>query len=157
LDPLPSLCVSALSEPDVLRHVLSYVGPGQFLYMSICREWRAVYTEINKPQTVCGHASRDSAACTAHPAVFASGERLTLAVELGFDLSIDHDSKLQIAAGKFASKEVLLLARELGLPFTFNLTIGATACKDLAKLQWLHLEQDVELPWLSLCSCGRSW
>jgi hypothetical protein len=138
--------MSALSEPGVLHHVLSYVGPGQFIYVSICREWRAVYTEINKQQAVCRHASRNSAACTAHPAIFASEKRLTLAVELGLDLSIAHDSRLQIAAGKFASKEVLLVAKELGLPFTFNLTIGATACKDLAKLQWLHLEQDVELP-----------
>jgi hypothetical protein len=69
-----------------------------------------------------------------------------LASECGVRLQDKRNWRLQHYAGLYASKETLLAARELGLPFTDFVLQGCAVSGRLPLLQWLHAEQHCALP-----------
>jgi hypothetical protein len=134
---------------DVLQQVLSYVGPGQHLFLSaVCSLWRAVYPTVPS-RHLTGHTANlreYSITCcaqmTLYSSVFASPARVQVAHCSGLNLN---KPQCQYAAGKYASAATLLAACALGAQVTIATLKGAAAAGDLTKLMWLHSKQQCRL------------
>jgi hypothetical protein len=82
---------------------------------------------------------------TLYSAVFASISCLRLANECGLELVGIRSYKLRAAAGRWASIETLQAAHALGLPWSYRLLCGVALSGDVAKLQYLHIQQKCQI------------
>jgi hypothetical protein len=81
------------------------------------------------------------ALCTTYSAVFSSPSRLRLAIDNGLRLDDGANWRLHRIAGKSADITTLIVAFELGLPYTDQIMTGVTLSGAVNKLEWLHTEQ----------------
>jgi hypothetical protein len=145
------LSSNALLDADTLHSVLSYVGAGHWLPLAaVCSIWK------NACQKLASHRQAGFAAAgeavsivilpqmTVSSAVFATASSLQLAHVSGFPLQSSR-AGLQFCAGKTADLATLKLAHKLGMVFTAEAALGAAASGSLAKVTWLHTEQNCSL------------
>jgi hypothetical protein len=105
----------ALSDLGVLQNVLSYVGPGNYLFMTpVSQLWAYLYARLEPLQlTVQEGDSKRTITCfpqmTRCSSVFASPARVQLAHESGLDCSL---VAYQRAAGQYADIASLAAAHE---------------------------------------------
>jgi hypothetical protein len=136
---------SPLDQSGILQHVLSYVGPGHWLFLStVSSLWRELYGRVpGRQMQTMGRITRylidRQFTCvpqmTLYSSFFASPSRLRLAHQSGVSNATE---RYQHAAGRHATIEVLLVARGLGMPFSVSLMQGATRCNQLPVLQFLR-------------------
>eukprot|EP00953_Heterococcus_sp_UTEX-ZZ885_P015096 8501-Heterococcus_DN1.PRE.1 len=115
-----------LQSVDILRRVLSYVGPGHGLFLSsVSTLWRDLYCRVaSRTMTLYGSAFSPS--------------RVKLAHESGLDISTEN---FRHAAGKHADIATLKAAHELGMHFTgLSILGGAAEGNKLAVVQFLHAQ-----------------
>jgi hypothetical protein len=134
-----------LQEVGVLQNVLESVGPGHWYYLAaVCRLWRDLYSQL-APAEMAARA-RDGVkhiSCDAHTtlysAVFASSERVSLALAAG---GIDSTTRnFHFAAGRHSSAAVLAAAQQQGIEFTTAALYGAaSSSRQLATLQFLRAQ-----------------
>jgi hypothetical protein len=123
---------SPLQQAGILRHVLSYVGPGHWLFLSaVCSSWMDMYAKLSTVTVlrVGEYAMYNAtvlvvAKTTLPGSIFTSPARVRLAHELGMQLTAE---KLQYAAGYYADVETLMAAHELGVAYTTHTLRGALA------------------------------
>jgi hypothetical protein len=145
----------ALFDLGVLQNVLSYVGPGNYLFMApVSLLWADLYARL-EPQklTVQEGASKRTIACfpqmTRYSTVFTSPARVQLAHESGLDCNA---VAYQRAAGQYADIASLAAAHELGMHYTAPVMAGAAQCNKLAEVQYLRSRS---CPWsLALLEMG---
>jgi hypothetical protein len=133
-----AFAINPLLQTNVLEHVLSYVGPGHWLFLStVCSLWLEAYAKLSAVTTATATvyaACKASILCelrmTLSSAIFASPSRLTLAQEWGRQLL---SRQCQFTAGSYADVETLVAARELGLQYTDATRAGAAY-----RLAWLY-------------------
>jgi Ankyrin repeats (3 copies) len=135
---------SPLLEPDLLKNVLSYVGPGHCLFVApVSNLWKHWYAELYirrvtehdelncKRIVTCRCVSKR----TQFSSVFASPSRAQLALESGLDST---SKACQRAAGEHADIATLATAHSLGMQFTASTLAGAAQYNKLAAVQYLH-------------------
>jgi hypothetical protein len=135
----------ALSDAGVLRHILSYAGPGSWLFFSpLSKLWKQCYEQVDVAalQTQYPGATVN---LTAYGDAFLSPSCLQWACEHKLQAFFD-TSLLQIKAGAWADVQTLLAAQELGLPVTDSYMEAAAARGHLPVLQLLHDAQGRQLP-----------
>eukprot|EP00953_Heterococcus_sp_UTEX-ZZ885_P035568 18359-Heterococcus_DN1.PRE.1 len=143
-------CKTAMADPlqqlGVLQLVMCFVGHKEYHNST----WRAEY-QVMVLTMPCEHSCH-AGWCTSYAAVFPSVSRLQLAVcdSAGFYLRhrfhLRGNGKVERAAGKHASIQMIETAVGLGLELTCNVTQGAIESRDVEKLRWLHTEQQCPLP-----------
>jgi hypothetical protein len=146
-----------LYYPDVLNRVLSYVGPEQHIFISpVCKAWRAAYRKVpavdhDSNHILCEQHAQSCITITSRAQVFASASRVRAAHAHGFKwdpplTEYSWEGRGLAVAGSRGTREALLAAKELGMPWTQQITRGATrAPQSLQKLQWLVTEAGC--PW----------
>ena len=133
----------------VLAVVLSFVGPDEHLF--ICGISKAYHAEYHINRLKAEDSNRPHRCGTSHQAAFASPSRLRLAVQCGFALRNN-----QFLAGKVASIDTLMTARQLGLSLDVQTAWGAAASGDLAKLRWLTEEHALTLSHSTVSHAAQS-
>jgi hypothetical protein len=134
-----------LRDAGILEHVFSFL-PGIWLFLgAVCREWQAVYSNMNGQQVrslnlyvhikkfLCNNK------ITLHSAVVASPATIRLAIDSG--LTLYKNKSLQLVAGRLAGVEVLTSLRELGMEFSNIVAESAALSGRLNILQYLVIEQ----------------
>jgi hypothetical protein len=157
-----------LNERNPLRHagilelILSFLeGDGLFV-LSIHKSWKAIYEKLlafgnARCKRLRARFSRllkdhvHDSGCTSLKAVFASPSRVQLAIatKTGLEFStFDHPDnwRIQFRAGCFADASTLLAARDLGLPFSSRVAMGAVESGNISKLVWLLTDQHCPVP-----------
>jgi hypothetical protein len=157
-----------LDERTPLRHagifelILKFLQGDGFCVRSVSTSWKATYEKLlalgnarckrltARPSPLLKDHVHD-AGCTSLQAVFASSSRVRLAIatETGLEFSaVDHPDnwRIQFYAGWFADVATLLVARELGLPFSDRVVTGAVVSGSISKLDWLLTEQHCPIP-----------
>ena len=152
-----------LEQIAISQQVLDYVGPGEYFFVSaVCSQWREAYSSVKSTQIYMDRIHerlvdmpldfRETVRCcvtaknTLYSAIFASSSRVTLARDIGLDLSL---SKCQYIAGKVADIATLQCADSLGMPLSNSVLRGALWAGCVSKLRWLHEEQHCPLHSLS--------
>jgi hypothetical protein len=102
-----------------------FLGGGQGLYVcAVNSKWRACYKalqDVSRLPHSSGHVHTSE--CTSCAAIFASPQRISLALRAGMHFSRD---KVMLAAGQHASTDLLRLAHdELARPWSALLAEGA--------------------------------
>jgi hypothetical protein len=134
---------SLLRQPGILRHVLSYVGPGSWCFLSTVCSWlKEAYVSLSAAAVakLTEHAAYKAAIMcipqmTLLSSVFESPLRLRLAHQQ-FELTLT-SRQCQFAAGYHADIDTLTVAHELGMAYTTDVLLGAARAGALSKLQWL--------------------
>jgi hypothetical protein len=119
--------LSPLANDGIVQQMLAFTSKS-YLYLALNRQWRAVYRRTH------------SRLLTDYSNAFSSTAALDVAVEAGLKLNSRINKKISRAAGRYGSIEVLEAAHDLGLEWSCHVTEGAAI--DVAKLQWLHCEQN---------------
>jgi hypothetical protein len=141
--------------------VLSYVGPGHYLFVTpISNLWKEAYSALEQQQLTAYDEKRsgkteNTITCvsqmTLYSSVFASLSRVRLAHESGLDYTSE---AYQLAAGRHADVATLAVAQDLGMQYTAKTMSGAAQCNKLAEVQYLHSQG---CPWSpSLLSVAAS-
>jgi hypothetical protein len=139
-----------LLEAGILQRVLSYVGPGHWLFLStVSSLWRALYARVaNRELTRLSYnddpeaeEEEGSFICVPHmtlySAVFSSSSRVQLAQQSGLDNST---ASYQCSAGMHGNAATLIAAHELGMKYTHFTMMGAAKHNQLSVLQFLHAQ-----------------
>ncbi|KAG5184144.1 hypothetical protein JKP88DRAFT_245008 [Tribonema minus] len=129
---------ATVSEDFVLAQVLVFIGTRDWLFAggSVCKKWTSVYL----------HSAIGGTRCTHYGAAVTTLARLQLAVSSGLKLDahcVIRDQRVFSvchAAGRHASREALLWAREHGLPWHEHIAVGAIQGGRLGLLAWLRDE-----------------
>jgi hypothetical protein len=126
-------CSNPLLDAGILQNVLSYVGPGQCLFIAaVSKWWKDIYALVEEQVVV--EYDEDSCACaiitcvpkmTLYSTVFASPSRVMLAHNNGLDCT---SAACQRAAGKHANNATLERAHELGMQITVIPMANAMRC-----------------------------
>jgi hypothetical protein len=131
-----------LLNSGVLQLVLSYVGPGHYLFAApVSRWWRDIYvTLLQSLKSAYAENSFNSITIcvpqmTLYSAAFASPAIVELAHEQGLDCK---SLAYQRAAAKHADVATLAAAHALGMEYTAMTMSGAARCNKLAEVQYLH-------------------
>jgi hypothetical protein len=139
-----------LLDSALLRTVLSYVGPGQHLFVALVSKWwRDVisnwWKEAHGMLKCRKLAVRDekhrrhmltcASQMTLYSSVFTSPSRVQHAHYNGLNCTSE---AYQLAAGRHADVATLATAHELGMEFTETLMACAAHCNKLAEVQYLH-------------------
>jgi hypothetical protein len=132
-----------LHQAGILHRVLSYVGPGYWLFISeVSSLWRELYVKLANlsVDTVWFRAfCKSKRTCTAHmtlySSVFASPSRVRHAYDCGLDCTSE---PCQFAAGRSADVTTLAAAHELGMAYTKRCTTGTAWHNRLTVLQYLR-------------------
>jgi hypothetical protein len=146
-----------LTRSGTLHRVLSYVGVGQWFFLStICKGWLKAYMQLHgvnvetpKQSLSSGqvHVRYCSFNSTLYSAIFASASRVELVhAEANLRLSKRSNWKLQRIAGTVADISTLVAAHDLGLRYSDDLTLGAAASGSVSKVAWLHTVRGRPLP-----------
>jgi hypothetical protein len=134
-----------LSNAGLLQQVLSFVGRGQWFFVAaVNSDWYQAYSRVldGIRSTQPSPDQQSTVREIFHSAVFAS--RLRLAHACGLQLD-SKDWRLRRNAGLFAEIPTLAAAQQLGLSLT-DAVVRSAAETSLAKLHWLHTEQNCSLP-----------
>jgi hypothetical protein len=135
----------ALSNEGILQLILSYEGPGSWLFISpVCKLWKHWYEQLD-PVPLRESYPHADIRLTAYGAAFESLSRLRLACECGLQALFANEI-LQQRAGSWCDVPTLLAAQELGLKVTNSFMRYAAAAGRLDVLQLLHTDQGVQLP-----------
>jgi hypothetical protein len=136
-----------LHHRGILQHILSYVGPGHWFFLStVSSLWQDLYaslvSKVMQKSDVFGvQTAIADFTClpqmTLYSSVFASASRMRLAHEYGVDCSSDIFTR---AAGRYGTVPIVVLARELGMEYTRATIVGAAEGNQLPVLQFLHAE-----------------
>jgi hypothetical protein len=131
---------SPLSNPGILRQVLEYVGPCQWLYIgAVSQLWQECYLQTASVQEhhalshVKLYLPAHCAACTCWRAVFESAGRIQLVQALRRKKTprllqfSQYKYRVQFAAGKYGTVATLTAAHDLGLPWTANVVQGGSS------------------------------
>jgi hypothetical protein len=131
-----------LLDLGVLKHALSYVGPGHHVFVPpVSTRWRGIYSSLTaQQQAVCDdYGGNSTILCTPQmtlfSSVFAAPSRVQLAHEIGVDC---RTRAYKRAAGKHADITTLVAAHSLGMDYTAAVIAGAAQCNKLATVQYLH-------------------
>jgi hypothetical protein len=138
-----------LLEPGILQRVLSFVGPGHWLFLAtVSRLWKELYARVaanELSKLSCNDDPEEeeeeegSLMCapqmTLYSAVFSSPARVKLAQQCGLDNST---AAYQCSAGMHSSTDTLAAAQELGMNYTHFTMMGAAKGNQLPVLQFLH-------------------
>lgn len=134
--------VVAPLDADTVQHVLNFIPLGHGPYVSsVSKAWQCRYRSLGTMELTI--KVRLAAALetigldhrtVCLGSVFAAPLKLQLAVKMGLQLQ---SSAVQYAAGLWADCETLPEAHRLGMPWSTEVTDGATRAGDLVKLQWL--------------------
>jgi hypothetical protein len=150
-----------LFDGGILEQVLSYVGPGHWLFIAeVCKLWQQTYRMIAIAQLpaltrhILGVGSKLFAChpkMTLGQAVFASQSRLKWAHDAGLTIVSRRDSdmhKMEYLAGLCADLYTLALAVELesGLQSSDSVLLGAAASGCTSKVSWLCDQRQQPLP-----------
>jgi hypothetical protein len=120
-----------LSEPGVLRLILSLVGPGDLAFTAaVSAAWAESYREV-----LAADATHPVEFSTSTSAAFSSASRLRWANAGGMLLSTE---KQWARLGRVADIETLAAAHELFEPCVAAVVLGAAGSGCLLKLSWLH-------------------
>jgi hypothetical protein len=137
-------CLFSLA--GILSQVLSFVGPGHWLFIAAVNKWwRARYAELPRlpmplyPIRKWERRFTCSPCMTLFSAAFASRSRVRLAVQCGLDCSKENS---MYTAGRAATITTLVAAEELGLQLTYITMCGAARAGSTLKLQWLREEHN---------------
>jgi hypothetical protein len=130
-----------LRQAGILQHVLGYVGPGHWLFLStVCSSWLEIYTSlatVTVAKVRLYGAYEESTLCVPKMTLFssalASPSRLKLAHQYGLKLVPDH---CEYAAGRHADIDTLAAAQELGMQYSNATLYGAASA--VHKLAWLY-------------------
>jgi hypothetical protein len=146
-----------LYYPDILTRVLSYVGPEQWLFLgAVSTAWCAAYRKVpavahDSKHILCEQHAPSCSTVTSRAHVFASASRVKAARAHGFPwdpplTEFSWEGRGLAIAGAHGSRDALLAAKALGMPWTQHITRGvARVPHSLAKLQWLVTEAGC--PW----------
>jgi hypothetical protein len=129
----------ALQEACVRERVLSFVGRGHFLFVTVSKGWLDAYRTVPATKQCALDEAPECLPCmTIRSAVFASVSRLRLAHTCGFRLD-EYNWNLRRQAGRYGNLDVLAALHELGMPLSAKDDIirGAAMSGCLAKLQAL--------------------
>jgi hypothetical protein len=152
-----SSAVQPLLDVGILKHILEYVGPGQWLFVgTVCSLWRDTSTlpHVNiwalKKFDDKYHAVpiNCSPRCTLLCASVASPSRLRLAHQCGLDTESE---AYQCTVGECAGFDTVHAALELGLTISSAVFEGAAASDSEEMLAWMYmlrpctLSEDVSL------------
>jgi hypothetical protein len=153
-----------LRQAGILEHVLSYVGPGHWLFLStVCGLWLEVYAKLSSVEVA--EATADSAyeatfTCTPQvtliSSAFASPSRVRLAHELGLNIALERN---QFAAGSHADVDTLVAAHELGMQYTSHTLLGAARAGAAYKLVWLYTmcgTQNLQTTMMIACEAAKA-
>jgi hypothetical protein len=129
----------------VLQNVLSYVCPGNHLFVAlVSKRWKEIYGALVSQQLIAD-AVYSEVRCgpemTLCSAAFASPSTVQLA--LASELSSSSEAT-QRAAGKYGDIATLAKAHALGLRYTKAAMKSAAQCNKLAEVQYLYLQS---CPW----------
>jgi hypothetical protein len=142
-----------LLNPGLIRNVLSYVGPGQHLFLApVSKGWKDIYATVDSQELTIEPLTNDSSSkvltcvpqMTLYSAVFASPSRVELAQKSGLDSSLWY---YRHAAGKYADVATLAAAHELGMEYTDITMAAASLHNNLAAVQHPHSQG---CPWSTL-------
>jgi hypothetical protein len=133
---------SPLLRPGILQNVLSYVGPGQHLFVALVSKW---WKEINatlethqlsfKPGSDYTLVVNCTPQITLGSSLFASPARVKVAHDNGLDCTSE---EYHLAAGYHAGIASLAMMRKLGIKYIAATMAGAARCNKLAEVQFLH-------------------
>eukprot|EP00953_Heterococcus_sp_UTEX-ZZ885_P018305 10224-Heterococcus_DN1.PRE.2 len=142
---------SALGNTGLLQIVLSYVGPGHYIFLAaVCSEWKELYENLAAVNVFAFTASGERLRQKCEPrttlgsAVFQSSRRVRMAHQHG--LRFDASPPMHHVAGKVADRHVLATAHELGMPYSRAVLLGASERGSVVTLRWLHFDQSCALP-----------
>jgi len=161
----PPACNEALENEGIREHILVFLGAGHWLFAAlISKAWKKSYECVPHVELIGINGEEydrvivcSSCGTTLRRAAFEGQPRLELACSAGLKLWTQGDRQLQHIAGRFASSELLLLAREAGLPWTESVSRGAAESGCLLKVQFLRNEHNCPVPadiCLSAAACG---
>jgi hypothetical protein len=130
-----------LLDRGILQNVLSYVGPGQYLFVVLVSTWwKELYATQERQQLSVIDWENDyiievcASEVTLFSSVFASPSRVKLAHENGFDYD---SAECHRSASKHADVATLAMAHVLGMQFTSSIMLGAAERNKLAEVQYL--------------------
>jgi hypothetical protein len=138
-----------LHQPGILHEVLSYVGPGHWLFLAkVSSLWRDMYLKVNSAVMSKAYSFYSDPCFTCTPkmtlysAVFASPAAVQHAHACGLK---SRGGRYEFAAGLYADTATLSAAHELGMPHTAAIPNGAALAGAASKLHWLCTVQQHEL------------
>jgi hypothetical protein len=141
---------SPLINRGVLQNILSYVGPGHYIFLStVCSEWKELYERVAAVHVTAFTISDSRKRLKCEPrmtlasAVFQSAARVRLAHQQGLRFA---NHLMQQVAGKVAGRRALAAAHKLGMPYSPAVLLGAAERGSTAALKWLHINQSRPLP-----------
>jgi hypothetical protein len=133
----------ALPSLGVLQTVLSYVGPGHYLFVAlVSKSWRDIYDTLESQQLTGYNSelgSESTIACVPQMPLFSSVLASPARVKLAHKFQLDCTSQAyQYAAGRHADTATLKTAHKLGMQYSSTSMRGAADCYKLAEMQHLH-------------------
>eukprot|EP00953_Heterococcus_sp_UTEX-ZZ885_P037117 19096-Heterococcus_DN1.PRE.2 len=138
-----------LQQAVILQNVLDHVGPGHWCFVAeVSSLWRDLYRRVASRETQSNDPySTKTIMCvpqmTTFSAVFASPSRVRCAHARGLSYTGEIHQR---TAGMYADTATLQAARELGVPYTHAVMVGAARSNALAVVQFLRAEG---CPWSS--------
>jgi hypothetical protein len=156
---------SPLLDVGILQRVCDFVGPGQHIFVAaVSTAFRAACGQV-RSHTIRGlchltHWEAEySAKMTLSRNAFASLSCFKWALDCGLrrfvqgrytvgpfgEVEDNEFWRLQRIAGRFGDVDTLKVALQVGMPLSPDLICGTAQSGSLAKLLWLHQEQNCEL------------
>jgi hypothetical protein len=135
----------ALSNTGILQNILSYAGPGTWLFVgTVSKLWKQLYEQVD-PAPLLRSFPDATVHTTMYGAAFRSLARFPLACDHGLQ-ALFARTLLQQVARALLDVPMLLAAQELGFQMTDACFSGAAAYGNLAILKFLHTTQGAQLP-----------
>jgi hypothetical protein len=124
-----------LTRSSVLREIMTFLGRGHYLYLGhVSLLWQRLYRKME-------HAD---STMTSFESACACLVTLKYAIEQGLDMA-STEPNFPRAAGRYASLDVLLWAKDNGLPWIAAICTGAAEKQRFELMKRLHVEHDC--PW----------
>jgi hypothetical protein len=127
-----------LHQTGILQHVLDYVGPGHWCFVSeVSSLWRDLYINLAERMAICEEKIARIPQMTLFSAVFASPSRVRHAAEHGLNCTTE---AYQSAAGMYADVVTLKAAHAQGMQYSISAMYGAVRCNELSVVQFLRAQ-----------------
>jgi hypothetical protein len=138
-----------LHDPDILQHVLGYVGPGHWYFLATVNSlWAALCAQVTAVQMQCAGFSTRVITCAQQMTLFSTVLASPSRVKAAYPC-LSSSTRFRRAAGRHADMPTLMAARELGFEYSPLVMTGAAECNSLAVIQFLHAEG---CPWVNSAS-----